>query len=529
MKTNNSIITTSIFIILLNMTILRAFSQESAITWSPEFVEGKGDRMGQILHDNGDASYVFAYNLTRKDKITPGIIKFNSSMQPVQRKDYNANVDQDTEMFLIGLFYCGGKFIMLTNTNNNKSKSMKVYATFIDQNTLDPISEAKEIMSIEDIYIDYKLKLRYVISPDSLSFGVLGITYEAKKMSMPTFKEPQKIIFKVFDSHLNTINERNMELECLLFKYNVVDYELDNQGTIVVISQEYIEAPTSSYRNSKNGKIPNFDIFISSYSPEKANTKHKIALGSYFLNSISLELIPESENMIVFSTWRDEYDKSRIMECNFLILNKKSCAIITQKKIEISKELIAEVNKKDDAGTAEFKRDIYLHSTFRVSELKATADGRIYVLLEQNFTDSPKIFSYGIITFLFDTTGEQKWAKYLAKKQVFVNNDLYMYTSSIIKDDKIIILYNEHDKINENDPVLTDKKPRVFDSWTSSVLMQTELFNDGKMERKTLASSKVMGTPISIGRSKQGADNRYFLYGWQIKEDIYKIGLVNIQ
>ncbi len=507
----------------------KVHSQNQQIIWSQEFVESKGDRMGNILHDSGTETYVFVYTLARGKKITPGIIKFDSQMKPLIRKDYSASIEKGTDVFMLGMFYCGGRFVLLTYIDDKATMTRKVFATVVDKVTLDPLQPAEEIWSYVYDFRNMKLNVGYGISPDSSLFVLTTTSWDGLAFSTTVQKSDMRYLtFKAFNSELKSVNERNALLNFPLLNVNIKDFVLCNDGTMVYASKDYNVGFVSEYtKNASKVKVANYNAMIRSYPSDGSNQEVKIDLGTSLLNNISLAPDPTSGDMIVFNTYND-IDNEFLTGYGYLKFKTGTGEIVANKKLEFTQDIVKSVADKE-ALFKEQKGKLYIPKFYSINFSKVTEDGRVYLVLENNMVSGTEYTSQGTITMLHDLSGVRKWINYIPKLQVFVGKTDYMYCTYIIKKDKIILLYNEHDNIKTSDPIEPKQRPRIFNSWVSSILMKAEIDNEGKMNRSIFGESKNMGTPIRIDRSKQGAQNRFFLYGWQIKEDTYKIGLVNFE
>ena len=77
-------------------------AQDTPIRWSPDFEEESGDKMGNILYDDGANVYLFVYNRSKgKKTMIPGIMKLDNSMKPVLRQDFTAAAGENEDMFLL--------------------------------------------------------------------------------------------------------------------------------------------------------------------------------------------------------------------------------------------------------------------------------------------------------------------------------------------------------------------------------------------------------------------------------------------
>src|SRR5688572_11284902 len=200
-------------------------AQNPIITWSSEIKEDNGDVMSNIIFDDGNNIYVYVYSREKgKSGVTPGIMKLDASLKHVHREDYVSLSDSKANNYILGIFHCGDKFIMLTYLYSKDNNSKRVFATPIDPISLKPLQSAYEIWDIS-APLNRDIDLTYKLSSDSSLF-VINAEVEQKD------REKRKIGFKILNSNLNVINEYVGDLDHLAESYSSLDYQLNNDGTL---------------------------------------------------------------------------------------------------------------------------------------------------------------------------------------------------------------------------------------------------------------------------------------------------------
>ncbi len=515
------------FIIILG-TCEKIHSQNSEIIWSPDFVEAKGDRMGKILHDDGTNVYVFVYMLSKgKKEMTPGIIKMDSKMTPVIRKDYSASAPSGTDVYMIGMYYCGGKFIMLSYTTEKGFNGKVIQATSIDMATLNPLKESTIIWKMAITPGRFN-KLDFTLSADSLSFALNSFDYKLQVDAKD--KEPQRIFFKVFDSDLNVVNTREKILPYTNEQCKMLDYVLSNDGTVFYFGKNYTGKPGKEITKDKSDVVKaNYNLVAFKCGKDGNDSETPIDMAENLLDNLSAVADPVSKKIMMFATYADlDKEPKFLTGYEFFRFNPESGSIETRQKHVFTPELIAQLDLMEH-GFRSKKNSLFIPKTFNIWETLITTDGRLYFILENDFSWDA-VYSKGIISILHDKDGNRKWINYIPKNQM-INGGGYetlAYPSIITRDNKLVILYNDHDQIHKLDPFVVKDKARAFDSKSLATYMIAEINNEGIMNRRIYSTSEKMGTPVKTTQSLQGANNRYLLYGWKGHDNSNKIGVMNI-
>ncbi len=520
MKINKSLLLLLISCLHFNLLVT---AQSPHITWSPDFIEERGEKVGNILYDDGTNVYVFAYLLSNRSKnITPGIVKMDAKMNPVLRQDYSANMPEKVDVYMLGMFYCGGKFIMLTYTKEKDVPGKTVYATTINLENLEAVNSAAEIWKVTTTKSRENM-LGFTISPDTSHFVVTSFDNRLPGNNQID-KDEQVIKFKVLDSNLKKLNERSETLAYSNNNFNILDYIISNDGTMYYFAKQYFG---KSGKEITKGKA-NYNITILKYNPDKTNKEIMVELNESLLDNLSAVIDPASKDLIMFATYTEaDISIQMLSDYEFFRINAATGNIITRKKHSFQPELIAQLKIMEPGFKAKKNLNV-IPKTFNIFDTKTTSDGRVYFMLECDWYSGASRFSQGLITFLHDTDGNRKWFNYIPKYQLFSDHNSFAHPAVAVHKDKIVIFYNDHDNIHKVDPIEKQINPKLFNNRDVNTLMIAEVDNSGKMSRRVFMTSEKMGTPVVTIRSMAGYQNRFLLYGSKLKKNSYKIGVFNI-
>jgi hypothetical protein len=539
-KSNLKLITMNfrlIFILFVSLNVVTVFpanSQPEGILWSQEFVEANGDRMNDIIYDSGTNVYMFVYTKTKGDRIVPGILRLDSQMEAKQRKDYSAALTVKGDVMMIGLFYCKNSFVMLTYVDDKESDVRKVYASLIDIETLEPKQVSAEIWQVP-ILKGRNLNMSYKISSDTSLFVLNATSNYGTWVPEYSGWDPVKstVLFKVFDSKLNPINERKKELNYVSDRYTRLNYFLNNDGNMFYFSKKYTNKKQGSVIKNDEGKhVAMYNLSVLQYHPNGMDKETDILLGEKLLEDVSADYDPKSNDLIVFIIYGDienaktssplKYSTSY----EFLRFNTSTGEIVNRKMHEFSNSLVEILKIKETSGV--LKKTRYISNLFGIFDVKVMEDGRVYLVLTRDYTSDIQKVSQGTICYLHDLDGNIKWENFIPKRQQFNQKNDYIYSAIVYRSDKVIFIYNEHTMIHKYDPFLKDMEPRIYNSWTESVLMKVEINNEGIMTHGPIATSEQMNTSIRPSKSIAGKGDRFILYGWKIKSESTKIGLMQL-
>ncbi len=522
MKTINRI---SALLLCLVLSSGVAVAQKDKIIWSQEFKEASGDKMGNILYDDGENVYMYVQNKKRGDKgITPGIMKLDSKMKAVQRQDFKASED---DVKLLNITYCGGKFIMITTKHNKESNTTTVYGTTISLPDLVAAEGSTELWKVSapakrDIYLSVQR------SDDTTMFAIRSFLEQKKN-------EKQMFAFKVMDSSFKVVQEKSKTLDYTEEQYSLKTTSLANDGSMSYHAKRY--KSTSKKETTKgddNKKQASYTLNILNFSKDGNEKEFNVELGDKLMDNLAVANDPVSSDLILFITFTDIKVK-HLTGYDFLRISSTTGEVLAQKSHQFPKQMIEKMRKVEKPFSVP-KDQAYLPKTFNIDEVHATADGRIYLTLENTFsvTRSSSRSSYtvyyaiGMIAMMHDKDGNVKWTNYVPKSQWYRSTLGYLYPTIAYTEDKVIIFYNDHVKNQALDINNVVKPPAPFNSLNEMQLIAVEIDNNGKANRKVVQNSEKGGVPAKAFNCAQGAGNRFILYGETFKDNRYKIGVYKL-
>lgn len=504
---------------LLSGTVM---AQKEKITWSPEFKEANGDIMGSILYDDGENVYMYVRNKKRGEKgITPGIMKLDSKMKAVHRQDFKASAE---EVRLIDIFYCGGKFIMLTHKYEKETNTSTVYGSSIGLPNLEVSGESVELWKVSaPLKRDFSIS---VMTSNDTTLFALRTFVEQKK------NEKQMFAFKVYDGSFKEVHEKTIKLDYTEDQYDLKGITLSNDGTVTYFAKRYAStSKKETTRGDNREKQASYTLNIMKYAKDGSEKEYNVELGNKLMDNLAVATDPVSSDIMMIITHTDVKQK-QLTGYDFLRISSTSGDVLSKKSHTFPQQLVEKMRLTEKPFIAE-KNTSNIPKTFNVHEMHATADGRVYLVLENTFsiTRSSRNSSYtvhyanGLLAMMFDLEGNVKWNAYIPKNQWYRSTYGYLYPTIAYSKDKISIFYNDHIKNLAFDINNYTKRPAPFNSLNEMLLVRVDISNEGKVSRKVVQQSEKDGVPVKAYNCLQGSGDRFILYGETFKDNRCKIGV----
>lgn len=515
----------SVLMLCLTLFSGLAFAQKDKIVWSQEFKEASGDKMGNILYDDGENVYMYVQNKKRGDKgITPGIMKLDSKMKAVQRQDFKAS---EENVKLLNIMYCGGKFMMITTKHNKESNTTTVYGTTISLPDLVASEGSTELWKVSapakrDIYLSVQR------SDDTTMFAIRSFLEQKKN-------EKQMFAFKVMDGSFKIIHEKSKTLDYTEDQYSLKSISLANDGSVSYFAKRYkSSSKKETTRGDDKKKEASYTLNVLHFTKDGNEKEFNIELGDKLMDNLAVASDPVSSDMLMFITFTDIKVK-HLTGYDFLRISSATGEVLAQKSHQFPKQMIDKMRKVEKPFSVP-KDEAYLPKTFNIHEMHATADGRIYLILDNTFSITRSssrssytmYYSLGLIAMMHDKDGNVKWTNYVPKHQWYRNTLGYLYPTIAYTEDKISIFYNDNVKNQALDFNSIAKPPARFNSLNEMQLIAAEVDNSGKISRKVVQNSEKGGVPAKAYSCSQGAGNRFILYGETFKDNRYKIGVYKL-
>jgi len=517
------------FIASLFVIVSSTNAQKATIKWSEEFIEEKGEKLGEVLYDDGAHIYVRVTSITKGDRgkgkaVTPGIMKLDLNMKPVARENYTTDMD---DIDLQGLFYMGGKFIMLTSKYDKPSNTTEIFAVSIDQATLKPSGKPVSLWKLsappkKDYYWNAS------ISDDSTSM-LLFSTFDQKD------EEKERFAYKIVNKDLATVQEKMIELKYVNEDFALLNYKVSRSGDLYVFAKGYKEgAKKQVERGADKKKVATYDVVILKFGKDGGEKEYRIPMGEKVMDAYALGTDPKTDDLFVVGTFQATTENG-VIGYFFNRINSKTGDVMASQINKFPLSFIDKVNRlNDDKSKGE---NPGVSKYFNITDLIVTPDDRIYALIEKRYsvTTTSKYGTYttyysnSIIAVQMDKQGNQSWINHIPKSQFFNSLTAYIYYSTMIYKDKLYIFYNDIDKNLTYNINNADEEPKRFNAMDDMFLMMVEVDGQGKMSRKEFVSSEKSGHPFYISGTKQTRPNHFIVYCYRFRKEVNRLGLATFE
>lgn len=512
-------------LLALGVSTFQVTAQKATIKWSEEFIEEKGEKLGEVLYDDGTYVYVRVTSITKGERgkgkaITPGIMKLDKDMKPVARENYTSDMD---DIDLQGLFYMGGNFVMLTSKYEKSSNSTEVFAISIDKNTLKPKGKTVSLWKLSAPPKKY-FSWNATLSDDSSSM-LLFATYNQKD------DEKERFAYKVVGKDLGTVQEKMVELKYANEDFSILSYKVSKSGDLYVLSKGYKDgAKKQVERGADKKKVATYDVVILKYGKDASEKEYRIPMGEKVMDAYAMSNDPATDDLFVVGTFQAATEDG-VIGYFFNRINSKTGDVTASKINMFPLSFIDKVNRLNDDKSKGKSPGISKY--FNITDLIVTPDDRLYALIEKRYsvTTTSKYGSYttyysnSIIAIQMDKNGNQAWMNHIPKSQFFNSLTAYIYYSTMVTKDKLYIFYNDIEKNLAYNINSADEEPKRFNSMDDMYLMMVEIDAQGKMSRKQFVSTEKSGHPFYISGTKQTSPNHFIIYCYRFKKEINRLGL----
>ncbi|MFM7080109.1 MAG: hypothetical protein ACKOYC_10020, partial [Bacteroidota bacterium] len=435
-----------LLMIALCLSANTLIAQKVTIKWSEEFVEEKGEKLGQILYDDGSFIYVRVTNISKGERgkgtsITPGIMKLDKELKPVARENYTSDKD---DISLVDMFYMGGDFVMLTSKYEKASNTTEVFAVSIEKSTLKPKGKS---VSLWKLSAPPKINFNWNASlSDDSSSMILFATYDQKD------SEKERFAYKVVGKDLSTFQEKQVELKYINEDFAILGYKVSKSGDLYILSKGYKDGAKGQVeRGADKKKVATYDIVILKYGKDASEKEYRIPMGDKVMDTYAMANDPATDDLFVVGTFQAATEDG-VIGYFFNRINSKTGDVTSAKINQFPLSFIDKVNRLNDDKSKGKSPGISKY--FNITDLIVTPDDRLYALVEKRYsaTTTSKYGSYttyysnSIIAIQMDKNGTQAWMNHIPKSQFFNSLTAYIYYSTMVTKDKLYLFYNDIEK-----------------------------------------------------------------------------------
>ncbi|MGI8892447.1 MAG: hypothetical protein ACR2GN_03200 [Bacteroidia bacterium] len=507
--------------IILSLLILSSIfsvqSQNIAVNWGEKYKEDKGDDLKRVLYDDGQYVYAHIENRDKKGKVTPGLVKFDGQLNQMSRQDFLTNEDG---ISYYGIKYFGGNFMMLTAKYEKKTNTRELFANVIDKDfkMVNSGGSIWKIVGKKGEEFDYN----FSYTEDSSKFLIYVNPRQEKKQN-------ERFAFKLVDKDFKTLSEKLVELPYTEDEFVVLDLIANNNGDVFVFGKAYTTGSSKKekVKSQSGARVAAYKLVMKRYSLDGSEKDFTFDVGGRFMSDYYIKT-DNKGNLYLAALYEEELDKGvngffyfNIDANTGEVLNNSSWTVPVNLAAKIKGIHKDKIKSKKPALSDKFEFTDFIILT---DKMYLIAEKNYRVWVQMKYGGYWAYFSQSMIAFQLDKKGNVQWHSYIPKLQYYASLTLYQYHTTMVKDNRLHILYNDEMKKRDY-PLNSTKPPKRMNAIKEMLLVMVSFDENGKAEKNIIGDSKKMETNILIPRSYQTKHDRFFLYGYQWKTKENRLGL----
>ncbi len=462
----------------LPFALAQKTTEKAEIHWSDIYTQ-KREKLHEFIGMDKDYYYILI-----EGKKSFYIEKWDMDLKLVKREQL---IFKKTNAYLnLEMIYLKDDYIYCFSTSSRiKDSEVRLLFDRYDKKTLLLDGEQKILSSFpfDRHFTNYDAgEYKTVLSPDSsIIMAYFDLPYKNR--------ENKKFILICFDSNLNEIWSRNVEVPYCGGIFNIRDYLVDNQGNIHFLAQLYIDKSN----DSENDEGKNHYTIISFYEEGERLIEYPIFIKDKYIKDIKIN-VDEYNNIICagfYSNKRLYYN----IGSYFLRIDSetKEVAVESYNKFEENflKQYLSEDEQKEIQKMESNGEEVEM-SEYDLDKIIIRKDKSVLLVGQQTSayyseTGYNSYYYDDIIVISYDNNGDVQWKIKIPKTQ-WSTNDGGFHSSYLmhLTDDKIFLVYNdeasnlnlkEGEEVNSYDPTL--KK-------TKSHLVLVEIDKSGNIKKELL-------------------------------------------
>ena len=416
-----------------------------------------------------------------------------------------------------------GVLILFSTVLDNKAKVNLLYAQTINKETLTPNSKLIKIGAIEFTGKSKRNSGSFTctISNDEKRILIYhNLPYERD--------ENETFSYYIFDKDLNLLWEKNVTLPHENELFSVVDYDIQENGDLYLLSKIFKEKA----KDSRKGK-PNYHYQVIAYTDKGENTKeYPILLEKKFLTDMKIAINLEGD--IICGGFYSDNGTATIKGSYFLKIDESTKSIVFKSFKEFEIDFIiqnmTDKNKRKIQKRKEKGKDVELYE-YDLADIVLKEDGGAVLIGEQHYvrevttTDSQGNISISyhyyyndIIVISIDPEGQIEWTEKITKKQRTVNdNGLFSSYALAIVGDQLNFIFNDNAKNLATSKMTKGKAKGVVYDFTkrfkSSVAVLVQIDSDGRQVKEALFNAQEAELLIRPKVAEQISNQEMVIYG----------------
>ena len=457
----------SVFVIVIILLLSIASIAQTISFVEPRFKLKSTAPMISSFDNNGKHYILYeSYNSKAPLRVDLQLDSYDENGKPLNSFMIDETMNGAEPNYFEGVFPIAGKIVLFKMGYDTKTKKTNLYAYTLDDEGNK--GEEKFLTFIQGLSMFNSGSFNVVTSPDTKKILVFSNLPHVKKQN-------EKIAFAVFDSDLNIINSKEIELPYISRKNKVNHAFINNEGNVFLLKKVYAKK-----------KIPDLEmVFV--YSPELELVKESAhIIGNIGVISTYKSMI-NSEGNLVFGGLYYDYKKS-----GFNVKDPDGTFISS---LKANGELVSNYNAQTYSGS------------FITNQILNDALGNHYLLLESVLEKNETVGSGTAPTYnkiytnkdafvvKYSSNNTFDWIYKIARDAQTSTNDnakSYRMWATVLPSNKIAVFYKDswarHDGVKRN--VITP--PVIY--WRGNII--ETITTEGQLESKHLIRDQRFGGDI---------------------------------
>lgn len=371
----------------------------------------------------------------------------------------------------------------------------------------------------------------------SIEFIVRDSPDSTKTLILHTKEKTSKLIYEciILNSKLHEIQRYTVELP---LDTNVMDFYVDNQGNVILLTKQYIN---SKIKENVVKKVNNVKYtIIGIYELGKKIVSHTYNFSNQFINEINLKIYPDNSIFVCGFyglEYKQLYGTDLINGFFYSKLEKGTFTEIFNNKLLFNKEFVlkgmnekvkTEYDKKDEIAKSQVMK-------FDIDEISIMPDNSVFISGDQKYTvyssnlKSSNTFSGNIFITYINSKGENVWYNQILKDQGVLTFSYLESYKCFIKNNKLFFYYNDE---SSNLAISNAEVKRAVLSYKQSdnlSLMEVVVDKTGIVSKKSIYNypNKLMFSPRYCWQNNENEILSYFFELGSFSSN-YCLGKINL-
>ena len=414
----------------------------------------------------------------------PMLVLVDNNMEAISERELPI---QEKNASLKGFEKFGSNIFFIYEAYNKGNRTTSVYALKVNEKTLATSGKITLGTYTSDNRSDQAAPT-YKLSADS-SKVLLFVEGPDRK------KENKKFFIGVFDTNLNSIWKKEIELPIGDRYVSIYDEDISNDGKVIVAIKHYDKEVTRQAVREDGANVPSYIYKLLIY--EGTNSKAReltFNLDKQFIQGTKLAY-NKNGTVTVAGLYKRKHN-GNINGAFYTSFNAGTNEIKDPKVVPFSPEMVTLVDK-DNFGSDK-NSDPGLFPGFRILHILNRSNGSVDLISEYYrlnevttynastyTTTTTSTYIYGdIINTNIDKDGKAVFTR-IPKNQKLSNSDKFLGYYPIVYGDKLVLLYND-DKDNVDRDM--EKKPDDVVNFKRSVFMAASIDDKGNVSRQAVYS-----------------------------------------